>query len=509
MWNSHSNQAMSDTQAPGLIRAVGPVQQFYCGRSVLLTGATGFCGKVLLEKLLRSCPGLERVYLVVRPRRGRDEGDRVANLLNQPLFGQLGRGELGKVVAVCGDLSRPGLGLSLEDKEMLCRQVSIIFHVGASVRFDDELCSALATNVWATEAIVKLAKSMDHLKALVCVSTAYSNCISEEVEEQVCKPLADPEDLYKRLATMSEDELASFQTMILSKWPNTYTFTKALAETVVKDTCETLPVAIFRPSIVTPVWREPVVGWLDSMNGPTLSLMGGALGKMRCGMVKLNNNTDMVPVDMVASGIIATAWDVSSSGDRKSPKVYNFVSGARNPITWRQFYGFAKKYNRVYPSADAMWYCISIFTQFKWLYILLSLLLELLPAVLMDVLPYLSTGKHKNIDLYMRARRFLHLVTFFSMHQWRFHDGNVVDLLARMSPEDKAAFPMDVTDINWREYVRCYVLGVREHMLKEPLSNLPAARKRYFRLFLLHHALRVVLWTSLATCLACFAWKCV
>ena len=43
------------------------IQEFYAGRSVFITGATGFMGKVLVEKLLRSCPEIGCLYLLVRP----------------------------------------------------------------------------------------------------------------------------------------------------------------------------------------------------------------------------------------------------------------------------------------------------------------------------------------------------------------------------------------------------------------------------------------------------------
>ena len=40
------------------------------GLSIFLTGGTGFVGKVIVEKLLRSCPSISRLYLLVRPRKG-------------------------------------------------------------------------------------------------------------------------------------------------------------------------------------------------------------------------------------------------------------------------------------------------------------------------------------------------------------------------------------------------------------------------------------------------------
>lgn len=52
------------------------------------------------------------------------------------------------------------------------------------------------------------------------------------------------------------------------KNPSRYTYTKRLAELLVRDQYPNLPVCIVRPSIVTPAYQEPIPGWVDSLNGP-------------------------------------------------------------------------------------------------------------------------------------------------------------------------------------------------------------------------------------------------
>lgn len=58
------------------------IPEYYEGKNILLTGATGFLGKVLLEKLLRSCPKVNSVYVLVRQKAGQTPQERVEEILS-------------------------------------------------------------------------------------------------------------------------------------------------------------------------------------------------------------------------------------------------------------------------------------------------------------------------------------------------------------------------------------------------------------------------------------------
>lgn len=59
------------------------IANFFEGKNVLVTGATGFLGKVLIEKLLRSCPNTEGIYVLVKDKKGKDPNSRIQELCNE------------------------------------------------------------------------------------------------------------------------------------------------------------------------------------------------------------------------------------------------------------------------------------------------------------------------------------------------------------------------------------------------------------------------------------------
>jgi fatty acyl-CoA reductase len=62
-----------------------PVQHLFRGAGVLVTGSTGFLGQLLLEKLLRTCPGIKTMFLLIRPKKEKTEEKRFAQIFEEPV----------------------------------------------------------------------------------------------------------------------------------------------------------------------------------------------------------------------------------------------------------------------------------------------------------------------------------------------------------------------------------------------------------------------------------------
>lgn len=62
------------------INSLPDVADYYKDKKVFLTGATGFIGKVIIEKLLRSCPEIAGIYCLIRPKKGQDASQRLQEM---------------------------------------------------------------------------------------------------------------------------------------------------------------------------------------------------------------------------------------------------------------------------------------------------------------------------------------------------------------------------------------------------------------------------------------------
>lgn len=165
------------------------------------------------------------------------------------------------------------------------------------------------------------------------MSTAYSNCHLPEVDEQLYPSPAPPKSIIEMIDWMDDATLASLTPKLLGNRPNTYTYTKALAESLLVEERGSIPVAIVRPSIVTAAWREPFPGWVDNINGPTGLLLASGKGMLRTMLSDSKAIADLIPVDLVINLMVAVAWQTATTRPKNIP-IYNCTSGTLNSIKW-------------------------------------------------------------------------------------------------------------------------------------------------------------------------------
>lgn len=160
-------------------------------------------------------------------------------------------------------------------------QIHVVFHVAATVRFDEKIRLATAINVKGTRDVLQLARKMPQLRSIVHVSTAYAFCPHSHIEEKIYNPSMDHGKLIALTESADDKRLDQITRDVIKGWPNTYTFTKAVAEHLVREESDGLPVGVFRPSIVIATYKEPVRAWVDNMYGVTGVCAGAGVGILR------------------------------------------------------------------------------------------------------------------------------------------------------------------------------------------------------------------------------------
>jgi long-chain acyl-CoA synthetase len=370
-------------------RASMSIRETLAGKHILLTGASGFLGKVWLGLVLHHVPQIGRIYVLVRGK-GRGARERFEKIVGtSPAFkplhdahgARMSEFMSRRIEVVEGDVSEPGLGLAPEIAERLLRDVDVVINFAGLVDFNPDVREALASNVDGTLNVADFVERSDHA-TLLHVSTCYvagerDGFIPEDVlrdrtpagqpiaaadeYREIERIIADVEaenddpkteaglrqDVVARLAERGsghdERRIADMVGRLKRKrlrenmakagtdrakqlgWPNTYTYTKALAELLL---CEraALRFAIFRPAIVESAIDYPFAGWNEGFNtsGPLVYLAGTWFRHVPAAH---GNPLDVIPVDYVCKALCIVAAALLRG---EAERVYQCGSSDRN-----------------------------------------------------------------------------------------------------------------------------------------------------------------------------------
>ena len=289
-----------------------------------------------------------------------------------------------KVEVVEGDVSLPGLGLDDDTQARLQRSLHLVVNSAGLTDFNPDLRDALASNVDSALHLIDFLRKSKHA-GLMHLSTCYvvgmrDGRVGERLEDNY-NPARDPRfDAEIEIASLRERirrTEARAESPELSKalrrqalgrggdeasapaeqlegvlwrnrarwvrnrlthlgmrraqhlgWPNTYTFTKSLGESILARHGRNLAIAIVRPSIVESSERSPFTGWNEGINtsGPLSYLLGTNFRQLPSNERKC---LDVIPVDMVSRGMTLIA--VALLG-RRHARLYQLATSAINPV---------------------------------------------------------------------------------------------------------------------------------------------------------------------------------
>jgi fatty acyl-CoA reductase len=369
------------------------------GGHVLLTGATGFLGQALLERLLSDYP-TTRVSLLIRGRGSSTGADRLAGLLRKPVFTKWKKqagpdavaAALAERITVIGaelGSGTGGVGLPAD--------LTAVIHAASTVSFDPPIDDAFRTNVRGVVDLYEGVRAAGGAPHVVHVSTAYvagarKGVVPEvaldhhvdwrtelasalDARAEVERDSRRPEALAKALAKARRehgksgpqsaaraaeearvewvtDRLVDYGRLRAQSlgWPDVYTFTKALGERVAEEILTgALPLSVVRPAIVESALSHPYPGWLDGfkMADPLILAFGRGILPEFPGLP--DGVLDVIPVDIVVNACLAVA---AAPPPAAQPSYYHVGSGARNPLTFRGMYENIREYFTDHPMPD-------------------------------------------------------------------------------------------------------------------------------------------------------------
>nr|XP_003707964.1 PREDICTED: putative fatty acyl-CoA reductase CG5065 [Megachile rotundata] len=495
--------ALKDNEGKSKDLGKHSIAAFYAGRSIFVTGATGFLGKVLIEKLLRSCPEVREIFLLMRPKNGLSIDQRLREMLRLPLFDKLREenpSSFEKLIPVLGDVATEGLGLPTIERKVITDRVSIIFHVAANVRFHENLKKDIFSNTRSTRDVCILAGSTKNLVALVHVSSAFAQADKPVVDEIVYPPLTNWRDAIRMVETLDEQTIRVFSPKYVGSMPNTYTFSKRLAEQVISDYSKDLPCVIFRPSIVVSTVHDPMRGWLDNFNGPVGMLIGGGKGILRVTRVDPKVASDFLPVDVAIKAMLTCAWKRGSQTVTRDPSVhvYNCTSHEVRRIVIRELVTMGLRTNEKIPLEGIIWYPRTFLTSNRFLHYVLTLLIHVLPALIIDGAIKLSGGRPMLLKIQRKIYSSVIQLSHFLHNEWTFHNSKMLDILTTdVPPAEREIFGYDFRYFNVNDFFENCLIGAKRYLLHEDMTRIREAKQHYERMKWIDRIFNVVLVVSI------------
>ncbi|XP_022556664.1 fatty acyl-CoA reductase 6, chloroplastic isoform X2 [Brassica napus] len=462
------------------------IVRFLRGKSYFVTGATGFLGKVLVEKLLRESPEIGKIFILMK---SKDQESAIKRLYDEIISSDLFKllkqmhGSSyeafmkSKLIPVTGDIGEENLGMDSETADQISEEIDVIINTAGRTTFDDRLLS--------------FGEECKKLKLLLHVSTAF---VTGKREGTVLEtPLYIGKNITSELKIENEVKLASeaarkfhgsekskklkelgFERAQSYGWEKAYTFTKAMGESLLHSNRGDLPVVIIRPSVIESSYKEPFPGWLQGIRMTAPLILGNGKDQIPDLFGDYQSSCDVIPVDMVANAIIAVMAK-HGCGNVPEVKVYNVTSTSHaHPLRMGEIMDFSYQHLCDSPLTETT---TKVFELMKFH----SSLEEFTSSVSKAIRKQeraMKNGEEEaesHTTLSMKGKRklkyFVSLAKTYQPYmffQARFDDTNTRSLLNELSVEERKMFEFDGSCIDWEHYfINIHLPGLKMELFRQ------------------------------------------
>lgn len=419
-----------------------------------------------------------------------------------------------RIEVLDGDLGKPRLGLDEATSTKLLRELDLIINSSGLTDFNPDLRDAISANVDSVRNVLEFLQQMDHA-ALLHLSTCYAagnrdgriteslmpNYVPANIPEfDAEKELLSLRDLIRTTEAKAEssqvtEELrrASLEKPSAAKklegvalenqirknrmrwlrqtmmevgtrralelgWPNTYTFTKGLAESLIVKHGAGLPIAIVRPSIVETSLEKPFRGWNEGVNtSASLSYLLGTYFRQL--PTNARKCLDIIPVDEVTRGMTLIA---AALVERRHEPLYQLATSVTNPCNMRRSIELTSlAHRKFYRTQDGLHHWLR--SRFDAIPVSKARYEKLSAPAQKAIVQAINRGASSfglnTAPLTRREReleRVIKLINLFEpfiLHNaYTFEAMNVEELSAALTTQEKERFGYDCRSIDWWDY---------------------------------------------------------
>ncbi|KAL7134061.1 hypothetical protein ABFS83_11G001800 [Erythranthe nasuta] len=485
------------------------IVKFLKGKTFLITGGTGFLGKVLIEKMLRTAPDVQKIYVLIKAKNSEAALERLKNeVINAELFKNLKEKHgksyqgfmLSKLIPVVGNVCETNLGLDKHTFDFMTNELDLIINSAANTTFDERYDTALDINTGGPTRLIGFAKQCLKLKLFLQVSTAYVNgqrqgrimekpfCAGESisaagVEEAVLHKLIVEDEI--KLLVESKQSLQDSSLLHKMKelgmqrakkygWQDTYVFTKAMGEMMIDNLRGEVPVVVIRPSVIESTYKEPFPGWMEGNRMMDPIILQYGKGQLTGFLVDPNGVLDVVPADMVVNATLAA---MAKHGEAGKPEynIYQVASSVVNPLVFRDLAELLYQHFNSSPFMDStgnpvrvpkmkLFHSMEDFSSHLWRHAINRTGLGALANLDGKLSQKLETICRKSVE---QAKYLANIYESYTFYGGRFDNSNTKRLMGCMSMEERQEFGFDVEKIDWEDYIsNVHIPGLRRHVMK-------------------------------------------